>query len=298
MSKDSTLSGQPVVCQLMSYIPRDLVDQAVSEYDSDYRYTEMTTYRHLVFILYGVISRCHSLNHLCKSLMFLENKLSYLGIVDLPATSTLSDANIHRKSDVFGTLYHLLYQHYQSYLSVDYIEMFINDEINPDEVEIFDSSTVSLFVDVFKGAGRTPINGKTKGGLKLHTKLPLSSVVPDLVVLSEGSQNDKTFAGQLEGVPGQIYLFDKGYVNYELWHQWSLAGVFYLTRLNDNAKYEILTGQQFHPCEYADGGIISDQTIQLGPAKARLVTYKDPESEKVLKFVTNLFDCQAETICV
>ena len=191
MSKDTNLAGQPVICQLMSFIPKGLVDQAVTQYQSDKGYTEMLTYRQLVFIMYGVISRCHSLSNLCKSSLFLEKKLSYLGISKLPAKSTLSDADMNRNSDVFGRLYQLLYTHYQSLLSQDYIEMFINDEINPDRVEIFDSSTVSLFVDVFKGAGRTPINGKKKGGLKLHTKLPLSSVVPDVIVLSEVSQNDK-----------------------------------------------------------------------------------------------------------
>ncbi|MEM6806509.1 MAG: IS4 family transposase [Bacteroidota bacterium] len=303
MSKDTNLAGQPVICQLMSFIPKELVNQSVTQYQSDKGYTEMLTYRQLVFIMYGVISRCHSLSNLCKSLLFLENKLSYLDIRDLPAKSTLSDANKNRNSDVFGRLYQLLYTHYQSYLSQDYIEMFINEEIHPDRVEIFDSSTVSLFVDVFKVAGRTPINGQKKGGLKLHTKLPLSSVVPDLVVLSEASQNDKNFisdsqAGQLEVKPGQIYIFDKGYVNYEVWDKWSKSGVFYLTRLNENASYEILTGQQYDIVQYADGGIISDQIIQLGPAKARLVTYVDPETSNVLKFVTNLFDCRADTICM
>jgi len=282
----------------MSFIPKELVNQAVEAHSSDSRYREMTTYRHLVFMLYGVISRCHSLNNLRKSLLFLENKLSYLDIINLPARSTLSDANKNRESAVFGTLYNLLYHHYQSYLSVDYIEMFINDEINPDQVEIFDSTTVSLFVDIFKGAGRTPINGKKKGGLKLHTKLPLSSVVPDLVVLSEASQNDKTFTGQLAAVPGQIYLFDKGYVNYEVWDSWSKSGVFYLTRLNDNASYEVLTGQQRTIGQYAKGGVISDQIIQLGCTQARLVTYADPESGSVLKFVTNLLACQADTVCM
>lgn len=176
--------------------------------------------------------------------------------------------------------------------------MFVNDEINPDRVEIFDSSTVSLFVDIFKGAGRAPVDGKKKGGLKLHTKIPLSCVVPDLVILSDASQNDKTFTGQLETVPGQIYLFDKGYVNYQIWHEWTEAGVFYLTRLNENASYEILTGQHYDIGHYADGGIISDQIIQLGCVKARLVIYADPESGNILKFVTNLWDCQADTVCM
>ena len=87
-------------------------------------------------------------------------------------------------------------------------------------------------------------------------------------------------------------------MNYEVWDKWTESGVFYLTRLNDHASYQILTGQQHDITQYADGGIIADQIIQLGPTKARLVTYADQETGNVLKFVTNLFDCQAETICM
>ncbi len=124
MSKSKNLSGQPVICQLLSFIPTYLVEKCVSELKSDHYYKTMTTYRQLVFLLYGVISRCHSLRNLCKGLLFLDNKLSYLGINKIPATSTLSDANINRKSDVFGTIYHSLYQHYSPYLSAGYITMF------------------------------------------------------------------------------------------------------------------------------------------------------------------------------
>ena len=299
MRKDTYQSaGHPVLSQLVSFIPLDLVEKAVAEHDSDRYYKQMHTFRHLVFILYGVICRCHSLNHLIKSLTFLEGKLTHLGITRLPARSTLSDANIGRSSDVFASIYLLLYQHYSAYLSSGHIQLFINGEVAPERIELFDSSTISLFVDIFKGAGRQPINGKKKGGLKVHTKLPLSGSTPDFIYLSAASKNDKDFLGQLKVRPGQVYVFDKGYVNYSKWHEWTTKGVYYLTRLNDNAHYEILTGQpnDFH--QYSAGGIIADYRIQLGEGQARLVIYKDPLSGKVLEFVTNLLDCKAITIAM
>ena len=160
MDKNTNLSGQPVICQLLSFIPTVLIKECLSEHQSDYYYKVMTTYRQLVFLLYGVISRCHSLRNLCKALLFLEEKLSYLGIDSLPASCTLSDANINRSSDVFGRIYHSLYNHYSSYLSDSYIKMFIEDEVDSSKVELFDSSAVSLFVEVFKGAGRNSLDGK------------------------------------------------------------------------------------------------------------------------------------------
>ncbi len=71
-------------------------------------------------------------------------------------------------------------------------------------------------------------------------------------------------------------------------------------RLNENADYEVLSGQPNHLSEYADGGITSDQIILPNPGenalKARLIVYKDPESGHVLKFISNMLAYQPTTI--
>jgi hypothetical protein len=253
----------------------------------------------LVFMLYGVVTKCHSLNCLCKNLLFLEDKLTYLGIDMLPAVSTLSDANINRDSEVFASIYRQLYEHYKKELSPVQCS-FLKDEVDTSKVAIFDSSTISLFVEIFKGAGRNSLTGKKKGGLKIHAKMPLGGFVPDLVHITEAACNDKSFLGQLEVEKGDIYVYDKGYVNYQRWGEWTRKGAYYVTRLNENADYEVLCGQPNHISQYADGGIISDQEILLDPSgsaiRARLIVWKDPESAHVLKFVSNMFSYRDSTI--
>jgi len=272
MAKNSYLSGQSILCQLLSLIPKELV-----------------------FLFYGVVCRCKSLNNLCKNLLLLEDKLTFPGIDKLPAVSTLSDANIKRDSDVFATLYGKLYGYYRSSLNSTLCHFL--EGLDSDKIFCFDSSTIGLFVDIFKGAGRNNLNDKKKGGLKVHTKIPLMGLVPDLVHLSEAACNDKSFLGQLEVEKGAIYIFDKGYVNYLLWKEWTNKRVFYVTRLNENANYEVLLGQPDHISEYTDGGIISDQRILLkGGLEARLIIFKDYGSGKVLKFVSNMFEHQDMTI--
>jgi len=113
MSKNTNLTGQWVICQLLSFLPRQIVDFCVSEHQSDRYYKTMTTWKQLVFMLYGVVTKCHSLNSLCKNLFFLEDRLTYLGIDKLPAVSTLSDANINRDNRVFESLYQQLLNHYK-----------------------------------------------------------------------------------------------------------------------------------------------------------------------------------------
>jgi len=94
-------------------------------------------------------------------------------------------------------------------------------------VSILDSSTITLFVDIFKGAGRNAIDGKKKGGLKLNSQVPISGFVPSLVYLTEAACNDKVFFGQPVTQPRDINVFDKGYVNYQVWSEWKERGVFY-----------------------------------------------------------------------
>ena len=295
MVKNNYLAGQPILCQLLSLVPKHLVDESVAAHQSDRYYKTMTTYKQFVFLFYGVIMRCKSLNNLCKNLLLLEGKLIYLGIKTLPAVSTLSDANIKRGSEVFATLYQKLYQHYRDTLKPCLCHF--KENLEREKIFCFDSSTITLFVDIFKGAGRNTLNGKKKGGLKLHTKLPLMGFVPDLVTLSEASCNDKSFLGRLEVAKGAIYIFDKGYAHYHVWKEWTRKGVFYVTRLNENARYQVLSGQLHHISEYAEGGIISDQVILLKDGlEARLILFKDYESGKVLRFVSNMFAYEAMTI--
>jgi len=297
------LSGQPVICQLLSFIPKGLADEASAKFGSDRYYKTMTCYKQLVFMLYGILSKSPSLNGLCKSLLFLEGKLSCLGIAELPAPSTLSDANRKRDSAVFEHLYYLLLDHYKGELKGGFSCLPINGEAPSDTVSRFDATTFTLFTDIFKGAGRLPLDGRKKGGVKAQTLLPYDGLVPEHIVLGPAAKNDRDFLGQLPVQKGHVYVFDKGYVNYGVYQQWTRDGVYFVTRLNENASYRVLSEAPIDHLDIASGqGVIRDQAIELWVTASktnielRLVTYKDPLSGKVLKFLTNHFEYKATTI--
>jgi hypothetical protein len=300
--QNTKISGQPVICQLLSYIPKDLLQHAVDLHQSDRYYKTMTTFRQLVFIFYGVVSRINSLNSLCKSLLFLRNKLIYLGIKQLPAVSTLSDANQNRHSEVFGTIYHLLADHYKNYLNNSYLSMFVNGEIDPKKVKLFDSTTIRFFLELYTAAGPARLDGKRKGGLKAHTVMSLDRYAPELVWMSPSSASDNRFLGQLQLLPGYTYVFDKGYHNYTLFKQWTDKGIFFVTRIRETAQYKVIESRHIDFYDFMGGGVICEQVVSLykghkeGFMEARLITYKDPVSGKLLRFLTNHFEYQAQTI--
>ena len=292
--------GMPIISQLLSYIPSFLLDKAITEHNTDKCYKRLKTKEQLTFMLYGFVGKLESLNGLIKSLPFLGKTLSYFGINELPARSTLAEANRNRKSDVFGTLYGLLVSYYEKQLSSTYLSGLIDKKVDMKDIKIFDSTTFTLFVDVFTGAGRNKISGKKKGGIKAHVLLSLHSLVPEIVWMSAASKNDKDFLGQLKALKGEIYVFDKGYVNYNYYFDWTEKGIFLVTRLNEHANYQILSEKVITQRDAEIDGVIKDQIIQLrtakGSLKVRLVTFKSLTTCKTYTFISNMFEVEATTI--
>ena len=302
--QNTKLSGQPIFCQLLSLIPKEVVSQSVQSFESDKYYKTLTTYKQLVFMLYGVISKTDSLTSLCKCLLFLENKLTYVGITELPAKSTLSDANINRDSAVFENLYYSLVAYYETELTSIFMQD-INGEASPAKLKRFDSTTITLFSDVFKGAGRLPEQGSKAGGIKAQTLLAFNSLVPEHIELGDAAQNDRDFLGQVPVKKGHCYVFDKGYVNYLVYKKWTDEGVYFVTRLNENAAYTTLTQEKGEHFDVMTGeGVLSDAIIKLRlkgsneGLQLRMVNYKDPESGKILKFITNQLEYKPLTIAL
>jgi len=96
-----------------------------------------------------------------------------------------------------------------------------------DQIKLVDSTHLKSIHRCIQRAGRNPISGKKKGGLKAHAVLPLDNMVPELVWLTAASTMTR-FLGQLNPEKGSIYVFDKGYVNYTVYKKWTDQGSFYV----------------------------------------------------------------------
>ena len=144
----------------------DIVARTVSEYDSDKYYKSFKTYDHLVTILYATLVGISSLQELSTVLLACEGRVGHLNLKGFPKRSTLSDANKRRGSEVFANIYYGLCKRHRSFLSA-------SSPLSPSvrHLKIVDSTTITFFSDILKGAGRNPINGKSKGIIKMHTMI-------------------------------------------------------------------------------------------------------------------------------
>jgi hypothetical protein len=292
------LSGQPIIVQVMSLIPEHIFRKVIEETQSDKYYKQMKSKDHFICLFYAVLTRNSSLREVCKNITLIARKLLYVGLRQLPCRSTLSDANRHRDSNFFASLYMALYLHYKSSLKTNWSP--IGDEVDLYEVEVFDSTTVTLFKEILKGAGRNPLDGKKKGGIKVFTKMNLSEGVPNFICMKAASTNENTFLKVLNLPEGGIAVFDKGFNRYHYFDIWTEHNRYFVTPLRENAKYQVVSENSTD--SFPD--VIKDQTINLGYKRGkvtrtvtlRLITYCDPISGEILRFLTNLMGHTSITI--
>lgn len=291
-------SGQPIIVQLISLIPNEVFAQATADTQADRYYKQMKAKDHFICLFYAVLTRNSSLREVCKNITLIARKLLYVGLKQLPCRSTLSDANRKRDSQFFAALYMGLYLHYKTSLKTNW--GLIGEEVEPGDVEIFDSTTVTLFKDILKGAGRNPLEGKKKGGIKAFTKMNLAEGVPDFICMKAASTNENTFLKVLNLPEGGIAVFDKGFNRYRCFDEWTQHNRFFVTRLKDNANYQVLEENNIEP--FPD--VLQDQQILLKyknqkvsrTVTLRLITYCDPVSGETLRFITNLMGHTAMTV--
>ncbi len=299
-SKQKFLSGHPIVAQLLSLVPMEIFNEVVEQENSDRYYKKLKSIDHFICMFYAVLTRNSSLREVCKNISLIAQKLIPFGIKQLPAKSTLSDANRRRDSNMFALLYSKLYKYYKTSLTGNWLD--IGGEVDPGQVEVFDSTTVTLFKDILKGAGRNPLYGKKKGGAKIFAKMNLAEGVPNYICVRSAATNENMFLQVMDLPEHGIAVFDKGYNRYSCFEKWDRSNRHFVTRKKDNARYEVVRA---FDCSHAQD-ILKDQLISLNfkeknisrTVEVRLVSYADPESGEILEFITNLKGLDALTIAL
>ena len=293
MNKSKNFSGEPIISQVLKFLPSRIISRTAKKHQSDRYYNRFKTYDHLVTMIFATLSGSSSLREVSSIMLACEGKINHLGLTTFPKRSTLSDANKKRSSNVFADIYQSIYEQYKKVLSDS------NPRTLPiKDLKIVDSSTISLFSDVLRGVGRNPLTGKKKGGIKMHTMINACEDVPCLVRFSSAATHDHTFLKELELKKGSFVVFDKGYVDYQQYHKWSLESVYFVTRQKDNATYQSL--EEFDIKEEIHSGILKDERIEVIKDKnaitLRRIAFYHQEQNRVYEFITNNFELQADTI--
>ena len=99
-----------------------------------------------------------------------------------------------------------------------------------------DSSVIDRSLSLFDWAHFE----RTKGAVKLHLLLEHDGYLPSFAVITNGKTSDIKVARRLRFERGTVVVVDSGYVDYEWFVQLTLQGVYFVTRLKDNASFEVV----------------------------------------------------------
>ena len=300
MAKSTHFFGQSVFGQLIDLIDPTVISRALRQIHSDRYYKRFQTWDHLVSMLFGVLAHCTSLREICGAMMGLKGKLEHFGLQRVPHRSTLSDANRKRTSEVFGLIYYGLVTRYRSVLSDSRFAL-----IEGKKLVVIDSTTISLFKDILKCLGRKPASGKSKGGIKVHAEMVLEEQLPRLIWYGPSASNDVTSVQKKDFCKENIYIFDRGYIDYSFYERLNNNQVGFVTRLKDYAAY--LPQEEFDIEESAPDALLKDQRIELPiyekkrairTVSLRRIVWWDEKSQRRFTFLTNLFALKAEQVAL
>ncbi|WP_041283913.1 IS4 family transposase [Desulfobacca acetoxidans] len=236
-------------------------------------------------MLYAQFSSRKSLRDLVFSLDQHVKKLYHLGQSEVKR-STLAEANEQCPAIIFEEVYHKLLHRF-------YSEMTRNNK-RQSKIKILDSTTIDLCASVFPW---TYFRAR-KAGIKLHTVI--TDMLPKCVILTEAKIHDMQIAKTLQFDPGDLLIFDRGYIDYAWLHRLHQKGVWFVTRLKSNACFEVIETLK-NP---APDRVLTDEIIRLNSEHGlhsyqgtlRRVHYRDPETGKEYVFLTNRFDLSALAI--
>ena len=102
-------------------------------------------------------------------------------------------------------------------------------------------------------------------GRRQNVLLDHDDYLPAYVLLTEAKRSDVKLADSFSLNPGSIVTVDRGYTDYALFGRWTLAGIFFVTRMKDNAAFTVEAELKIPE----NRNIRADQIIRLTGAKAQ-----------------------------
>ena len=275
--------------QILSLFSRSDFARHVKHLKAEHRAKGFTCWEQFVSMLFCQLAQARSLREISDGLRSCEGKLRHLGLDKAPKRSTLAYANAHRPWELYQKLFYDLLDQCQA-ISPRKKFRFKNRLLS------LDSTVIDLCASMFDWARFR----QTKGAVKLHLLLDHDGYLPVFAHLTDGKTGDVKVAKTLDLPKGSIVAMDRAYNDYGMFTRWTRQGVFFVTRLKNNADIARVKSLPVPK----SGNVRKDEIIRLQPFVAgradledlRCVTVWLEDKQEELVLLTNNFKLAASTI--
>ena len=279
-----------IFSQILQLLPRVPFEARVQEHKAEYHARGFSSWTQMIAMLFCQLGHAQSLREITGGLAASEGKLRHLGVSEPPRRSTLAYANEHRPWELYRSVFHDVLERCQSEAAGRKRKFRFKHKLLS-----IDSTTIALSLSMFDWAQYK----RSKGAVKLHLVLDHDGYLPQYAVISDGKEADISAARKMSFAPATMLVFDRGYADYEWWLRLTQQKVYFVTRLKDNADYEVVE-QRAVP---EKGHVLKDEVIALFKLAAtgkdcwlRRIEVWVEEKQQVMVFVTNNLHLAPSTI--
>lgn len=274
----------------MDLLPARALHRCAARYGGDRKVRTLRCLDQFLALAFAQLTYRESLRDLCVCLDALGGKRYHMGLRAAIKRSTLADANERRDWRIYRDFAELVIAQTRPLYANEPLAIALQES-----VYALDATLIRLCRRVFPWA----LYRRATAGIKLHTVLDLRGPLPTIVRLSPGRVNDMTFLKHVVPEPGAIYLMDRGYMDFAGLHRFTQAHAFFIVRAKRNLTFAVVRRRRRQ-----DPAIRTDATIQFTvlesvkayPRQTRLIRFRDPETGKDYRFLTNHFQLPARTI--
>ena len=260
--------------QVIRAVPRHRFDQVAQRYNGDKRVRSLSCWTQFCIMVYGQLCSRQSLRDVISAWDSHASAHYHIGARKVKR-STLADANTKRPSAMYMEVFYWLLA-----------QSRCPGIRHKDAIRLIDSTTIDLCKQQFEWASFR----SEKSGVKIHTVYDPAAQVPTFFSITNAKKHDKKEAEKMPLLKGATYVFDRAYNDYAWFHDLTLDGTTFVSRMKSNAGFEVT--ESF---PVSDAGVLEDQWIRLSSTKARKacpttlrrIRFVRNEDGKVLTFITN-----------
>ena len=283
--------GRTVFSQITEHLPAYEFQKCVDRYRGDSHFRGFSCLDQCLAMAFAQLTYRESLRDIEACLRSVGGKLYHMGLRGKISRTTLADANESHDWRIFADFAQILIGIARP--------LYLHDPIGVDldqSLYALDSTTIDLCLSLFPWAKFR----KRKAAVKMHTLLDLHGNIPTFIRITSGVVHDVNLLDEILPEAGAIYVFDRGYIDFQRLFVFTLSSAFFVVRTKSNV---LLQRRYAHPVD-KNTGVRSDHIVILSaidsakvyPDTLRRVSYLDVKTRKRFKFLTNNFTLPALTI--
>jgi hypothetical protein len=287
------MANVTLFAQIMQTLDRFTFSKLVGQHGTDKHAKGITSWTHLVTMLFCQFSKLNSLRDVCNGLRSASGNLNHLGISRAPCKSSLSYQNKHREWPLFKDYYFTMMKKLAAMAQFRQTRFKIKSKIL-----LLDSTTISLCLSLYDWATFR----KKKGAIKLHTLLDYDGCLPVYMNMTDGKVHDAKAVKELSLPKEAVVVADRAYVDFQTLWRWRQGGSYFVVRLKTSVKFNKLKEKPLPEGRHEH--ILVDEYIELSkpkthakyPKKLRRVVVYDAQKDQTIELITNHFYWTANTI--